>query len=669
MAIEKVKKVALIGSVSNKKELLDALFELNGFHIESVSEEILSNFENFKTSIPEKSFEDELYKISTIFSIYKEFNLEKQGFIQGFLPQDFDVDVDEFNRVIHSFNLEGLYKEAISLRNRFHEIELELEKLLEEKKNLMFFSNFPFQFSILRGTKKTSSFIGVISNRNFERFISDKRSEDLFIHVFKKDKNKSNIFVLFVNESKSFVDELIKDYLIEIISVPESFAGYFEEEAERIEKSIRRLEEEHKVIIAKITEFYKEKRNLLILEDYYKSLTTKEKSALHFLEGKTVLVVRGYVKENDFELLSSEISKLNFIVVEIETTPNDLIPVSLRNFVLFRPFEFLIRLFGLPSYSNIDPTIVVAILFTTFFGFALGDAGYGLILAIFGIVFANKYKKNIGAWKFFMILFYGGVMSSVVGLLTNSFFGNLLPTYFPSFVLTKLLSKIQVIDPTSPDGSVQFMILSLIIGFTSQMIGILISIIVKLKNRSFLDAIFNGLGWLLFLPGLVLLVIVGSNPTLKLIDNVLLITGLALILIGGWLSIRTPLFKPIAALVNLYGIRSSYGISGFLGDTLSYLRLFALGLSSGILASSFNLMAKVIGGMLGPLGLLVTIVVLLGLHSLALFMNILGAFIHSMRLNFLEFFGRFYDLGGYEFKPLGFEFRNIRLNKKHEEVK
>jgi V/A-type H+-transporting ATPase subunit I len=308
-------------------------------------------------------------------------------------------------------------------------------------------------------------------------------------------------------------------------------------------------------------------------------------------------------------------------------------------------------------------------LFTIFFGFALGDAGYGLILALFGLIYANKYRKNIGAWKFFMILLYGGLMSVVVGILTNSFFGNLLPTYFPNFILTKVMSKLMIIDPASPDGSVKFMVLSLIIGFISQMIGILISIIVRIKNRSFLDAIFNGLGWLLFLPGLVLLVLVGTNPTLKLIDNILLIGGLILILIGGWMSIRTPLFKPIAALVNLYGIRSSYGISGFLGDSLSYLRLFALGLSSGILASSFNLMAKVIGEMFGPVGVLVTILVLLALHSFALFMNILGAFIHSMRLNFLEFFGRFYDLGGYEFKPLGFEFKNIKLNKKHEEVR
>ncbi|MGB9769675.1 V-type ATP synthase subunit I [Caldisericum exile] len=665
MAIEKVKKIAILGSVKRKKELLDALFDLNVFHLESVSEEIISNFENFKTAIPEKTFEDEIYKISSILSIYKDLNLEKQGLIQGFLPQDFDVDADEFENVINEFNLDKLYNELNSLRNRLHEIELERTKLLEEKKNLKVFSGFPFQFSILRGTKRTSSFIGLLNKKNFDKFVSDERVKNLFLHTFKADKNRVSIFVLYLNEEKDNVNALIGDYSIEILTPPENLSGYFEEEVERIERRLKQIEEEERIIRSKVAESYKEKRKLLILEDYYNSLSSKEKSLSSFIEGNVVLVTKGYVKETDFDYLTSNITKLNFLVFELETSSNDLVPVSLRNITLFRPFEFLVRLFGFPSYSNIDPTILVAILFTTFFGFALGDVGYGFLTALFGITFANKYKRNLGAWKFFMILFYGGLMSIFVGLMTNSFFGNILSLYFPNFILTQLMSKIQVIDPTSPDGSVQFMILSLIIGFTSQMIGVLVSIIVKIRNRAFLDAIFNGVGWLLFLPGIVMVAVIGSNPTLKLIDNMLILLGLIFILIGGWMSIRTPFFKPIAALVNLYGIRSSYGISGFLGDTLSYLRLFALGLSSGILASSFNLMARVIGEILGPIGVFVTFIILISLHALALFMNVLGAFIHSIRLNFLEFFGRFYDLGGYEFKPLGFEFKNIRLNKKN----
>ncbi|MGC9000026.1 V-type ATP synthase subunit I [Caldisericum sp.] len=665
MAIEKVKKIAILGSVKRKKELLDALFDLNVFHLESVSEEIISNFENFKTAIPEKTFEDEIYKISSILSIYKDLNLEKQGLIQGFLPQDFDVDADEFENVINEFNLDKLYNELNSLRNRLHEIELERAKLLEEKKNLKVFSGFPFQFSILRGTKRTSSFIGLLNKKNFDKFVSDERVKNLFLHTFKADKNRVSIFVLYLNEEKDNVNALIGDYSIEILTPPENLSGYFEEEVERIERRLKQIEEEERIIRSKVAESYKEKRKLLILEDYYNSLSSKEKSLSSFIEGNVVLVTKGYVKETDFDYLTSNITKLNFLVFELETSSNDLVPVSLRNITLFRPFEFLVRLFGFPSYSNIDPTILVAILFTTFFGFALGDVGYGFLTALFGITFANKYKRNLGAWKFFMILFYGGLMSIFVGLMTNSFFGNILSLYFPNFILTQLMSKIQVIDPTSPDGSVQFMILSLIIGFTSQMIGVLVSIIVKIRNRAFLDAIFNGVGWLLFLPGIVMVAVIGSNPTLKLIDNMLILLGLTFILIGGWMSIRTPFFKPIAALVNLYGIRSSYGISGFLGDTLSYLRLFALGLSSGILASSFNLMARVIGEILGPIGVFVTFIILISLHALALFMNVLGAFIHSIRLNFLEFFGRFYDLGGYEFKPLGFEFKNIRLNKKN----
>jgi len=663
MAIEKVKKVLIVGPIEKKEKLLDTLFGLGVFHLEKVSEEILENFDNFRLAIPSRAYNDELFKVSSILKIFKEFGLEKQGFMQGFLPQDFDVDEDEFRKTVEQFPLEDFYNQVFSLRERFYELKEYEAHLLEEKKELTKFSSFPFSFSILSGSKYTSSFVGKIDRKNLDKLLSLDVAKDIFINVFWSDKNKNSIFVLYPKTYTPVIEDLIRDYRIEVLENRFNFTGYFEEEVTRIEQSLEKVKREMQIVLSKLENLYNEKRKILILEDYFRSLSNKEEKMSHMLLGREVLVARGYVKDNDLNLLTEAVYKIGFVSFESEIEDSDVVPVSLRNVTLFRPFEFLIRLFGLPSYGNIDPTVVVAILFTIFFGFALGDAGYGIILTICSALFVNKYRKNVGAWKFFMMLFYGGIMSTIVGLLTNSFFGNLFGTYFPHFIFTRFLSNIAVVDPTSPTGAVQFMLLSIAIGFGSEMLGILISVIVKIRKKCFLDAIFNGIGWLLFLPGLVLLFLGGHSPTIKLVDNILLFSGLAFVLIGGWISIRTPLFKPIAALVNLYGIRSSYGISGFLGDTLSYLRLFALSLSSSILASSFNLMAKVIGNMLGPVGFFVTVIILLGLHTLAFFMNVLGGFIHSMRLNFLEFFGRFYDLGGYEFNPLGFEFKNIRLNK------
>jgi len=665
MAIEKVKKVLIATEVSKKESVLETLFNLNIFHLESVRDDILENIENLKPLISNKFYDSELNKIRLSLTTFKEFGLDKQGFIQGFLPQDVEVEESELKEIVESFPLDNFYNNLSSLKNRFNEITQEEAKLLEDKKALMKYAQFPFQFSILLGTSKTKSFICEVKKNAFEKFEKDERANDVFYYAFNNDKNKVNLFVLYHKDDENLIQQLIKDYSFVIQNPPTYFTDYFEEEAQKIEKRLSQIRSEKEIIVSKVTDLYKEKQKLIILEDYYQAVSHKEKSLSKCLKGNNFVIIKGYVKESDYKTLIENISKYTDLIYEVEIEDKDLVPVSLKNSLLFKPFEFLIRLFGMPSYNNIDPTFLVTILFTIFFGFALGDAGYGLLLAIFSFVFLMKYRRNIGAWKFFSILFYGGLMSVVVGILTNSYFGNIFEVYFPNLPLTKFLANLAAINPTSADGSVQFMALSVIIGFTAQMIGILTSFVVKIKNKAYLDGIFNSLGWLFFLPGLVLMFLKSMFPQFSIVATILTYTGLVFILIGGWMSIRTPLFKPIAALVNLYGIRSSYGISGFLGDTLSYLRLFALGLSSGILASSFNLMSKVIGEMLGPIGFLVTVILLLALHSLAFFMNVLGAFIHSMRLNFLEFFGRFYDLGGYEFKPFGFEFKNIRIKNNH----
>jgi V/A-type H+-transporting ATPase subunit I len=550
------------------------------------------------------------------------------------------------------------------LKTHYSETLEEEAKLKEEKSFLINLSDFPFQFSILNGTDRTSSLIGEISTKKLQQLTKDKRANEVFLHVFQEEKNKSKIFILYVKEDAQLVSELIKEYSVDTINPPSEFTGFIEEETTRIEKRLTELLNLKNIIFSKIEELYKDRNKVLMLEDYYRSLSYKESATAKFLIGKETLFIKGFVKEEDYKKLEDIVRKSGALLFDVDIENKDVVPVSLKNSIIFKPFEFLVRMFGYPSYGNVDPTPLVAILFTIFFGFALGDAGYGLVLAILSLFFARKYKNNPGAWKFFMILLYGGAMAVVVGVLTNSYFGNIFSAYFPNASVTKVLESIAVINPTSPQGSVQFIIISIVVGFITQMIGIFVNALVKFRSKQYADAIFNSIGWLLFLPGLVLLLLGDVSPILKTIDNVMLYTGLVFVLIGGFISTRRPFFKPIAALVNLYGIRSSYGVSGFLGDTLSYLRLFALGLSSGILGTSFNLIAKVIGEMLGPIGFIFIIIALLVLHLLALFMNVLSAFIHSMRLNFLEFFGRFYDLGGYEFKPLGFESKNIILLKK-----
>jgi V/A-type H+-transporting ATPase subunit I len=668
--IEKVKKVNILVDKDKENEILDKLFHLNLVHISSFKEEDLNDFSCFTKPISKTSYQEELYEIDFALSIFKQFGVGESGFFKSFFPDKQILLRNEFDKIVENFNLKDFYRNMSELSSKFN-LLIEEENVLKEEKNYInIMKSFPFQYSIFSGTKLTKSICFTVKNRDLAILSSKENSflSDIFFYPFETEKDSTKAFILYLNEDDDRVNSLIKKYNVSIIPHLENITGFIEEEVERINLKLTEIEKEKTVIKSKIKDYYKFKINLLALKDFYNSLKFKDNTLESFLQGKEVALLKGFVKEIELNKILAVSNDKDCIVMISDPEKDDIVPVSLRNIPLFRPFEFLVKLFGVPSYSNVDPVPVIAVLFSLFFGIALGDAIYGLVLVAFGFFFRRKYREDAGAHNFFSILLYGGIVSIIVGILTGSFAGNLFELYFPSGAITGVIKSVRIIDTLSATGSVNFLIFAIGTGVVTQLLGVIINIITKIKGKNYLDAIFNGVGWLLFLPGLVLLLLLSKFPFLKIFDYSLIIVGVILLLLGGWNSVHSFMFKPVAALVNIYGIRSSYGVTSFLGDTLSYSRLFALGLSSSILASSFNMMAQVIGNMFGGFGIVPLLLVLIATQSLALMMSVLGAFIHSMRLNFLEFFGRFYDIGGYEFKPLGFEFKNIIVDNK-EEVK
>ncbi len=671
MAIEKLKKVHIVCPKENKEKLLGELYNLKVMHIDSVKTEIVENTEEFfKRSMPSESVSDKLSKIDNILTVFSQIGLGKKGLIESFLVEDLKFTDEEFRKIISEYDLDKFYETTLSMFDRFSELNERENILEEEKKILARLKGFPFEFSILRGTKQTESFIGVLSYKKYVSMIFDEKPilENAYLEEFGKLPGGKTMFVLlYLKEDETEIFRIVKKYGIEKVQVPQTFSGFAEEEAERISTSLNRIEKEKRIIFSKFEEFYRKDRPIILaLQDYYESLERKNKAVTKAVESKRVVLIRGFVRLKDQDLLIGLEEKFDCAVVLSEPEEYDAVPVSLRNNEFFRAFEMLTKMFGLPSYFTLDPTPIVTILFSMFFGIALGDAFYGFLLVLGSLFFLRKYRGNRGVENFFRVFLYAGSVTIIVGLLTGSVGGNFFPTYFPHSSITAFLEKIRMIDPESSTGSIQFLTFAISLGILVQLFGILLSMIIRFRRKEYAEGIFNGLGWLLFIPSVILLFFVGQYPQLKLVTYIMLSVGTALLLVGGWISIRQPMFKPIAALVNIYGIRSSYGITSFLGDALSYSRLFVLGLSTSILASSFNLVSKLIGGLFGTFGIFITLLLLLFGHSLTFLMNSLGAFVHSIRLNFLEFFGRFYDIGGGEFKPLGLEFKNIRIVSKNE---
>ncbi len=401
------------------------------------------------------------------------------------------------------------------------------------------------------------------------------------------------------------------------------------------------------------------RRSLLILRAYWQNMKNTQLASTKGVQGKWVHVIGGYIRKKDAErFLATMRQEFPDSEVTIQDPgPDDDVPVSITVPNLFRPIQLLVEMFGLPPYKSFDPTPFLQVNFYLFFGICFSDVCYGIMLTALGAYLAAKTKPYQGLNNFSRILLYGGISSILFGALTGSWFGDL---YKPDYLgkdnfLLRLQEMFVVIDPI--DKTIVALLCALGIGICNQFYGIILKMYGALRNRDFLGAFSDGVCWIVTLTGLLMMV----GKIFTDIPAALFNTGFWLFIVGAiglvltqGRDFKSPFGKLAGGLVSLYGIMGSYGITAFIGDTLSYCRLLALGLTTSIVAMTFNLMA----GMLREVpyvGFILFLIVLVVGHLFNFCISVLGAFVHSMRLIFVEFFGRFYEGGSRPFQPLGFD--------------
>ena len=342
-------------------------------------------------------------------------------------------------------------------------------------------------------------------------------------------------------------------------------------------------------------------------------------------------------------------------------------PVDLANRTLIRPFEFLIRMYGMPKYFGIDPTPFVAVAMTLFYALALGDAGYGLLQVLLALWLMRRYR-SAGETRLFLSMFViTGIASIVVGVLTWSFFGAS-PGIDPNVgnkVGNKVLGVLPLISPTS--DIVPLMGFSIGVGIVFQLASIVAGLINVWKSGKPLDAVLENGSWLALLVALLAWIAVRAvGPTsLEMPSTILLAASAAVVVLFG-VRQGGPVGRILTGIVSLYGIVGYYGLVGFFSDVLSYMRLGILSLTSAFIGRVGNLMGGLFfaaeGGVaLVIIGVLIGSLIVVLFHALNLVLSMLGAFVHSLRLNYLESFQRYFPAGGRTFSPLRGESKHYRI--------
>lgn len=551
----------------------------------------------------------------------------------------------------------------------------------------------------------------------FQRAIQSQLNETAFVHIASTEEHDSYFYALVLKDSEEIFSKILSEHggeRLGVPSLPEGIRGLPKAILEEIEHRIREIDARQEQISERAKALLTEKPKLQALYDYLHNEYLKAQAQARFLGSSNTFMLEGWVRASDLRHLEQAIQNNSEAVYleRINPDPNEVPPVALENRRLFQPAEFLIKLFGLPNQKELDPTPFVLPFFAIFFGIALTDAGYGLALILIFSYLKRRYRHKRGFQPFANLIILGGVSAVIAGAITGGWFGPDLAQVVHSTVGKSLA----LFDVSTPSGLIAFLLFSFALGFLQVLLGNVLEFYDKVRQGHFWETLWHEGSWIVFMLGLGTVAGVGVpaimpkelNPpglpaTWMPAGIYLLLTGAFsvlffsrvespervsqqvpwLVMTAGlvlWLGTPLTLLGEILIGLGLVGalmltpqpelslgarVRSVvgrigaglfrlYGATGLLGDVLSYSRIMALGISTGLIAASMNKLALMLwnfpwlGAVLGVLGFI-------GLHIFSILINSLSAFVHSARLHYVEFFTKFYESGGEAFKPFARE--------------
>ena len=517
-------------------------------------------------------------------------------------------------------------------------LDSETSELKSNKSLAKRLSHFDMDLALLKDSKYTSTTVGRInaeSTSEIKNELSNLTDELEIFTVPMDDDDGEVIAVVTLKEFSDDVYSTLRKFDFEkievanvegtpqhIISSADSRLLTIESERAAVKKELRAVAEQWD-------------DEILALKEQLENEKDKNEILSSFVQTKDAYVLEAWVPVKDTEEVEQLVEKSSeghcaFETIEIEGTDDEDVPILQQNGWYAKPFEFLVDMYSPVRYNEIDPTIFVAITFPFFFGFCLTDAIYGLVVSAIGVVIIRglgKVKESMRSFGW--ILVWAGLWAVILGLLTNGFIGDF-PERIAGFRLPTVFAPVEAFK--HPDT---ILLIAIGVGLLYTNVGFLLGAIDNLRYGNVKEAIGSQLCWFVFEAGIILLALGYMMPAIGMV-------GMAL---GGILIIAT-----IGMLVWANGAYGVMDIFGYMGDVLSYARLLALCLATGGIAMTVNILAQMLNNMVPHVGIVLAIFVFIFGHIANFAFQVLGAFINSLRLNYVEFFSQFFMSGKGKFE-------------------
>jgi len=694
MAILPVKKIHIVVHKSIKDKFLQDLQKEGIVHITEMEESTSKTAENLTR------INDALNQLS---------GHKKRNPLSMFFNMKRPINYNDFADSARSSNYNKIVDELETVKSEREKAHARLHQLEEDIALLSPWINLNQDLRSLRSFKQTEALPAIIpsaesSNQLFEK-ISDIPHSVEYIDTI--DPISYTIFFVKKEQSAQLKSRLIENEC-EIVDfkehsgVPTKLIDSFRKEVENIHQKIEILKNQEKSLSADID-------RLETASDLLTNEFRKKEIAEGLPETTKTTNIIGWILKRHIKRLDALTKNAEYAFYEeIEKDPDERPPVALQNATFSKPYEMLVKLYSMPDSKEYDPTPFLAVFFPIMFGLCITDAVYGILLILISLYLM---KKVSGDKSLFRILLVGGILTIFAGAMVGGWMGDLFD-YIGLDFLIRFKNSLTLFNPI--EQPMVFIALALGLGFIHMMIGIGIEIVDNMKNSEYSQGIFANLTWFILIPAIVLYfaifnhsmvakaileivlwfcimsIIVASHPEGKprALDQVVwaviiwllwyVVTTKAGQLLQFEYVIKLPgyayyglvplvLFeitrfkKSKAALGKIaWGFYNLYGISSYLGVLLSYVRLMALGMVTGVIAIAINKIAWMITS-IPVVGIILVILILIPSHLFNLVINALGGFIHTMRLQYIEFFGRFYSGGSKPFRPFKFETNYVEI--------
>lgn len=417
--------------------------------------------------------------------------------------------------------------------------------------------------------------------------------------------------------------------------------GTAEENDKKLEAALAALESERREIERRVERFGGNRETLLEASDRAAILLRREEAKSRLIETDKVFLLEGWLPADRCTALEKALEPFTCAVETREPAEDEYpqVPVQLRNNKLTRPLNMVTEMYSLPAYGTLDPNPLMAPFFILFYGIMMADMGYGLLMMIASVIIGKKYRPKGTSGELFSLLGLCGLSTFIVGAMTGGFFGDFLTQLVAIVSPGTVFALPKLFDPL--DDLTMILIGSMALGLVQIITGMAISLIEKCKRKKFLDAFFEEITWWIVFLGIALAVLKKGTAVLYL--------GCALVLLGpivqgkGW-----------GKLTGVFGSIYNH-VTGYFGDILSYTRLMALMLAGSVIAQVFNMLAAMPGNVVAFL-----IISMLG-NAMNFGLNLLGCYVHDLRLQCLEFFNKFYVDGGKPFRPMTLDTEYVDL--------